>query len=119
MSQSELFRVSIDGDDRVVRFDSGAINDDSVSGQLLRQLVPVCEGLQGNSLHVDLDSVDVLCSSGLNSLIQIHRHVRRSGGEVRLDNVSAGVREVLKVTRLERIFRFAGSEPTVVQAPSS
>ena len=58
--------------------------------------------------HVDLDldmrSTTFLDSSGLGSLISLHKHMAERGGKIRILNPRQAVLQLLELTRMHRIF---------------
>jgi len=56
------------------------------------------------SIVVDMSQVSYIDSSGLGVLVGAVAHIRRSGGSLKLANISPGVREILKLTRLASFF---------------
>jgi anti-sigma B factor antagonist len=62
---------------------------------------------------LDLDTVPLVDSAGLASLIRLYRQVRIGEGDVRLARPTPAVRAVLELTRLDRVFDIF---PTVAEA---
>ena len=56
---------------------------------------------------VDLSQVDFIDSSGMGSLLSIHRRLPETHAPVRLINVRPGVQSVLELVRLHRVFDLA------------
>jgi len=56
------------------------------------------------NIEIDLDQTSYLDSSGLGTLIALHKTACSRDGIVRLRNPVPAVQEVLKLTRLSRIF---------------
>jgi len=56
------------------------------------------------TLNLDLSTVTFLDSSGLGALISLHKTLRSQNGAVRLLKPSAGVYQILELTRLHRVF---------------
>ncbi|MEM6688396.1 MAG: STAS domain-containing protein [Planctomycetota bacterium] len=66
-------------------------------------------------LRVDLSGIDRIDSEGLNELIRTQSRLRARGVQLRLTGVGETVREVFRLTRLERVFEFeVSSEASVV-----
>ncbi|WP_372896910.1 STAS domain-containing protein [Stieleria sp.] len=68
---------------------------------------------------VDLGQVTWISSAGLNELIRLRAQSRASGIHLRLRSLNEAVRDVFRITRLERIFEFEGNpenEPVAVAA---
>jgi anti-anti-sigma factor len=61
------------------------------------------------SLVVDLTGVSSVDASGLGALVGLERWARRTGVRVRLLNPSKYVRELLRLTRLERVLEIMPS----------
>lgn len=51
-------------------------------------------------LRVDLRDATFIDSSGLRALLLAHRHLRESGGSLRVDDASEPVRRLLEITGL-------------------
>lgn len=67
---------------------------------------------------MDLSDVAWISSAGLNELIQLQAHSRASGINFRLRSTTETVREVFRITRLERIFEF-DLEPSAASMSSA
>jgi anti-anti-sigma factor len=52
---------------------------------------------------LDLAAVKFIDSAGIGWLIMVSRHVQREGGKLRLANLTASVRKVLEIMRLDQI----------------
>ena len=55
-------------------------------------------------LRVDMSATTFLDSSGLGTLISLHKSLRTQNGTVQLVNPSGTVRQILELTRLHRVF---------------
>ncbi len=55
-------------------------------------------------LDLDLSSLTFLDSSGLGTLISLHKTLRSRNGTVRLLKPAPNVRQILELTRLHRVF---------------
>jgi anti-sigma B factor antagonist len=55
-------------------------------------------------LDLDLSSLTFLDSSGLGTLISLHKTLRSRNGMVRLLQPAPNVRQILELTRLHRVF---------------
>jgi anti-sigma B factor antagonist len=56
------------------------------------------------NLDVDLSALTFLDSSGLGTLISLHKTLRSRNGTVRLLKPAPAVRQILELTRLHRVF---------------
>jgi anti-sigma B factor antagonist len=62
-----------------------------------------------NRLLLDLSELEYVNSSGLNLIIGMLTRARNAGGDLAICGVSAKVRELLIMTRLDSVFRIHGS----------
>lgn len=62
---------------------------------------------------LDMSDLEFICSAGLGAIIAGYLRCRSYGGDVRLVNPQASVREVLETTRLTKLFAIL---PTVADA---
>ncbi len=60
-------------------------------------------------VEVDFADVQSLSSANLGGLIQVNREARGLGADLVLTNVGDPVRDIFKLTRLDRMFTFANS----------
>jgi anti-sigma B factor antagonist len=60
---------------------------------------------------VDLTGVDAVDASGLGALVGLEKWARHTGMRVRLLNPSRYLRELLQLTKLDRVFDIACAEP--------
>ncbi len=56
------------------------------------------------NLDLDLSALTFLDSSGLGTLISLHKTLRSRNGTVRLLKPAANVQQILELTRLHRVF---------------
>ena len=55
-------------------------------------------------LDLDLSALTFLDSSGLGTLVSLHKTLRSRNGTVRLLKPAPNVRQILELTRLDRVF---------------
>jgi anti-anti-sigma factor len=73
------------------------------------EFAALVEGLVRPDVTLDLGAVEFLASMGLTMLIRLDGAVRAAGGRLTLVNPPPCVREVLAVTRLDRVLRVAAA----------
>jgi anti-anti-sigma factor len=78
-----------------------------VEADLLRL---IHEGL-GRRLVLDLSRLSFLDSTGLRALWRTRQHAQTAGTQLYLSAASDSVMRVLKVTKLDRVFRLISDEP--------
>ena len=71
------------------------------------------------SVVIDLEEVDWMNSSGLGILIGGLSAIRKSGGDLRLASVTEKIEEVLRITKLDRVFDVYGSTEEAVTSYGS
>ena len=71
------------------------------------------------SVVIDLKDVDWMNSSGLGILIGGLSAIRKSGGDLRLASVTEKIEEVLRITKLDRVFDVYGSTDDAVTSYES
>ncbi|MFC1628757.1 STAS domain-containing protein [Gemmatimonadota bacterium] len=71
------------------------------------------------SVVIDLRDVDWMNSSGLGILIGGLSAIRKSGGDLRLASVTEKIEEVLRITKLDRVFDVFGSTEEAVTSYGS
>jgi anti-sigma B factor antagonist len=64
----------------------------------------ICAALPATAVRLDLSALTFLDSSGLGTLVALHKTLRSRNGTVRLLRPAANVRQVLELTRLHRVF---------------
>ena len=83
---------------------------DLASGSLLKEHVKqLCE--KGtNSIHLNLNQVDFINSSGLGALVSIMKEMRLRKGRLTLSNLASYVQEIFDITQLSHIFEIYTTE---------
>lgn len=62
-----------------------------------------------NTFLIDLSDLELISSSGLSLIIGMLTKTRNAGGDLAICGVSAKVRELLIMTRLDSVFKIHGS----------
>ena len=75
-----------------------AVNAEAIKEEALALVGSAAE------LVVDLAGVEFVDSAGVGVLVALFKTARRNGGRARFCRVSAGVRGVLEIIRLDQIF---------------
>lgn len=60
-------------------------------------------------LDLDLSALTFLDSSGLGTLVSLHKTLRSRNGTVRLIKPAPNVRQILELTRLDRVFEIVNA----------
>ncbi len=68
-----------------------------------------------NKVLIDLKDVGYVDSSGLATLVEVLKKIRAFGGGLALINLSAKVKGLFEITKLDKLFRVAADEPAAVE----
>ncbi len=114
MTQTELIRVSSDGSHRTVSFSTDHLNQTHTARQIAGHVSELIANAFAHAVHdsclnLDFKHIDRINSTALNELIGINSHARHRGIRLVLLDVQETVRDVFKLTRLERMFEFGSS----------
>jgi anti-sigma B factor antagonist len=105
--------TQISGDVFILRCDGRIVYGDECA--VLRERV--VDMLSGTSkIVVNLKGVDYIDSGGLGMLVGLLLSARNRGGELKLVSPRKRVRDVLRNTNLDRIFRLYGNDDEAVSA---
>jgi anti-sigma B factor antagonist len=63
---------------------------------------------------VNVQSVDLINSSGLGILISNLTHVKNNGGDLRISNVTPKVKQILTMTKLVNVFKVFDTEEEAI-----
>lgn len=84
--------------------------DPGTAGARFHGLAQRCAG---GLLELDLTHVQIIEGYALGLLIRLHKDMRSSGGRLLLRNLTAPVRELLQIVRLDRYFEYVREDPEV------
>lgn len=73
--------------------------------ETLRQAVQSLS--QVNSVRLDFSRVSLIDAHGLGVLLQLREQTLAKGARLQLTNVSAGLRDILRLTRLDTVFQIS------------
>lgn len=62
-------------------------------------------------IHLNLQKVDFINSSGLGALVSIRKQVRTKKARLTISNLGAHVQEIFEVTQLSQVFEIFATEP--------
>lgn len=90
--------------------------DETTIQQVYKEITSVVENTEAPNVLIDFGEVDFLSSSALGMLIRIHKKCKESRTSLKLSGISPSVREVFKITGLEKIFQIYPETPAAIQA---
>jgi len=83
--------------------------DLATGGELKEEIKTICE--KGSKrIHMNLQKVDFINSSGLGSLVSVMKQVRIKKGKLTLSNLAPYVREIFDITQLSHVFEIHETE---------
>jgi anti-sigma B factor antagonist len=98
---------------KLVRLRPDAILNESQVDALGRALEPLA-GVPGQRVVLSFLGVHQLTSLALGKLIDLHKRLAKTGGELRLADIDPLLYEVFAITRLDRMFRIFEREDEAV-----
>ena len=118
MTPSKRQEIRFDGCEMIVCPKSGTIHRESSLRTLSQRIVDAIDQPRPKLLTdiiIDFNQITWISSVGLNELIQLQRRTRDSGVSLRLRALNTELREVFRITRLERIFEFEEPDSAAVE----
>jgi len=110
MAQSnEIVHVAEREGVKLVRLRSGAIREEREVDALGRELLALTEE-PGQRIVLSFLGVEYLTSLVLGKLIQVHKRLAESGGEIRLADIHPQIYEVFRITHLDSLFKIYDHE---------
>ena len=93
----------------LVRLRTGAIRDEHEVESFGRELLALTD-VPGRRVVLSFLGVNHLTSLVLGKLIQMHKRLAESGGEMRLADIHPQIHEVFRITRLDSLFKIYDHE---------
>lgn len=110
MTQVEIGKAAFSGESRVVSLTHESLNATGAIAECMGILAELGHqktvGRYESSLFVDMSEIERITSEGLNELIGLNSEARSRGISIQLLDVCPAVRDIFKLTRLERMFEF-------------
>lgn len=113
------FSVTPQGGFLMIEFRSQPILNAAVAeatGEELRQLAA---GSPGKSIVLDLGAVKLMTSAMIGEFMKLNRICEEKGIKLVFFNLSSDLMSVIKLCRLENVFRIAGSREEVAKVVAS
>ncbi|MCU0717704.1 STAS domain-containing protein [Pirellulaceae bacterium SH501] len=111
-------RISVTEEDGVsiVRFVDKKIVDSGSIEQLGEELNALVTVEKRANILLNFDGVDFLSSAALNKLISLNTKVKGIAGRLKLSNLRAEIKEVFKITKLDRLFDLRATQDDAMAA---
>ncbi|MDP6633401.1 MAG: STAS domain-containing protein [Phycisphaerae bacterium] len=106
----QFYEHEIDNDILIIAADGGI--DRHTRKEFVERILELVEGGM-TKIIVDCQKLTYISSWGLGMLLRLHKRAKTAGGEVKIANVHSRIVELLRITRLNKIF---GIYPSVNRA---
>ncbi len=116
MSDFQHITLNEVGDITVVHFLDSRIIEDIAIQQLGTELFSLVETEGRKKIVLNFSAVNFMSSSALSKLINLHKKVQASGGNLKLSNISPEIREIFTITNLHRLFDIRKDEADAIAA---
>jgi anti-sigma B factor antagonist len=99
----------------VARFTDKKILDESNIQIIGNQLFSLVDDDHRQKIVLDFTNVEYLSSAALGKLITMDKKVKAAGGKLRLCAIRSDIKEVFKITRLDKLFQIIDSRDKAVE----
>lgn len=99
----------------VARFTDKKILDESNIQIIGNQLFSLVDEDHRQKIVLDFTNVEYLSSAALGKLITMDKKVKASGGKLRLCSIRSDIKEVFKITRLDKLFQILDNRDKAVE----
>jgi anti-sigma B factor antagonist len=100
----------------VVNFVDAALTSEEVIQQLEEQLLALTDQAGVKKLLLSFRDVQLMSSAVLAVLLKVSRRVTQAGGRLRLCGLAPGLRDVFRITRLDRVFEIHDAEAAALDS---
>jgi anti-sigma B factor antagonist len=105
----------------IARFTDKKILDESNIQIIGNQLFNLVDEDHRQKIVLDFTNVEYLSSAALGKLITMDKKVKAAGGKLRLCSIRSDIKEVFKITRLDKLFQILDKHewsPALAQPPA-
>jgi anti-anti-sigma factor len=103
-------------DARVIEFSRADLTDAALIKTIGDEIYHLVKGTSQPKLVIDFQKVERLSSATLGMLIALDKVISKQSGQLRIANVSEGVFDVFKLTRLDSVLRICDSTQDAVES---
>ena len=104
-AQASRLKVSKIGEITQVEFVDRNILDESNIQQIGDELASIIDEVPTPRILIRFGNVEHLSSAALGALITVNNRIKGKEGELRLAEIDPQIREVFKITKLDKIFQ--------------
>jgi anti-sigma B factor antagonist len=99
----------------IARFTDKKILDESNIQIIGNQLFNLVDEDHREKIILDFTNVEYLSSAALGKLITMDKKVKASGGKLRLCSIRSDIKEVFKITRLDKLFQILDNRDKAIE----
>jgi anti-sigma B factor antagonist len=99
----------------IARFTDKKILDESNIQIIGNQLFNLVDEDHRQKIILDFTNVEYLSSAALGKLITMDKKVKAAGGKLRLCSIRSDIKEVFKITRLDKLFQILDSRDKAIE----
>jgi anti-sigma B factor antagonist len=99
----------------IARFTDKKILDESNIQIIGNQLFSLVDEDHRQKIILDFTNVEYLSSAALGKLITMDKKVKAAGGKLRLCSIRSDIKEVFKITRLDKLFQILDNRDKAVE----
>lgn len=107
------FTVKEEGGSKIVSLDGRL---DLATGGDLKEEIKKLVDKGAKRVHLNLQKVEFINSSGLGALVSVIKQVRIKKGRLTLSNLAPYVREIFDITQLSHVFEIFDTEQEAVES---
>ena len=101
------FMVQVAADVTCVFLSDARILDETTVKVIAEELMRLVDNTFKIKLLIDFSNVEYLSSAVLGKLVAIHKKVQEGKGHMKLAAIKPSIREVFKITKLDKVFDIA------------
>jgi len=99
----------------IARFTDKKILDESNIQIIGNQLFNLVDEDHRQKIVLDFTNVEYLSSAALGKLITMDKKVKAAGGKLRLCSIRSDIKEVFKITRLDKLFQIMDNRDKAIE----
>ncbi len=99
----------------IARFTDKKILDESNIQIIGNQLFNLVDEDHRQKIILDFTNVEYLSSAALGKLITMDKKVKAAGGKLRLCSIRSDIKEVFKITRLDKLFQIMDNRDKAIE----
>ncbi len=99
----------------IARFTDKKILDESNIQIIGNQLFSLVDDDHRQKIVLDFTNVEYMSSAALGKLITMDKKVKAAGGKLRLCSIRSDIKEVFKITRLDKLFKITDDRDKAIE----